>query len=223
MKLLLDLLPLLVFFGVFRVAKWLPQATVALVTGWTGPIDVPAGQLEELCAFILATASTIVATVAQIGWLLLKRHPVKPAVWLSAAVVLIFGGLTIWFHNEWFLKWKPSILYWIFAAILLGGRWLWGRNLLGSLLSQEMEVELPPAAQDALLYAWSGFFVALGVANLYIAYHWSTESWINFKTFGAMSMVLAFSVATGLLVVRYLPQEAHAPDGAADSGKADPK
>jgi intracellular septation protein len=204
-KILLDLLPLLVFFGVFRVARWTPQASTALVTGWVGALDGTPDQQAELCAFILATVSTIFATVGQISVLLARRQAIKPAVWISAAVVLVFGGLTIWFHNEWFLKWKPSILYWIFALVLLGGKWLLRRNFLGSLITQEMELTLPARVEDNILYAWSAFFVALGAFNLFVAYRWSTESWVNFKTFGAMGLILAFSVGTGVFLARYLP------------------
>jgi intracellular septation protein len=208
-KLLLDLLPIFVFFGAFRVAKWLPQASVALVGGWVGVMDGTAEQQIEMAAVILATLSAIGATAVQIAWLLARRHPIKPSVWISAALIIVFGGLTIWLHNEWFIKWKPSILYWIFAAVLLGGKWIWRRNLLNSLLSQEFE--LPAPAWDRLLYAWSGFFLALGALNLYVAYQWSTDAWVNFKTFGAMGLTLAFSIGTGLFVVRYLPPESGGP------------
>jgi intracellular septation protein len=213
-KLLLDLLPVVVFFGVFRLAKWLPLASVALVSAWFGAIGGEPAQQAELAAVILASLSAIAATAIQVGWLLARRLPVKPAVWISAVLVVVFGGLTIWLHNEWFIKWKPSILYWSFGAILLGGKWIWNRNLLGSLLSQELE--LPAAAWDTLLFAWSVFFLVLGAANLYVAYAWSTESWVNFKTFGAMGLTLVFSIATGWYVTRNLPVPApvaNKPDG----------
>ncbi len=202
MKLLFDLLPVVVFFGAFRIAKSLPDATLGLVTAWFGAVTAPAELQGELCAIILASASAIVATVLQVGWLLARRRRIKPAVWISAAVVIVFGGLTVWLHNEWFIKWKPSILYWIFAAMLLGGKLIWRRNLLGSLLSEELQ--LPDAVWDRLLYAWVAFFVLLGGANLAAAYAWSTTSWVNFKTFGLLGLTLAFSLATGLYMARYL-------------------
>jgi intracellular septation protein len=209
LKLLLDLLPVVVFFGAFRIAKSLPEATMALVTAWFGALAGPADMQSELAAVILASASAIVATVLQVGWLLVRRRPIKAAVWISAAVVIVFGGLTVWLHNEWFIKWKPSILYWIFALMLLGGKLIWRRNLLGSLLSQELQ--LPAAVWDRLLYAWVAFFLLLGGANLAVAYSWSTSSWVNFKTFGLLGLTLAFSLATALYMTRYIVPEAEAP------------
>ncbi len=206
MKLLLDLLPVLVFFGAFEVARSRPETSLALVTGLFGTLAGTPELQRELATVILATLASILSTVLQVGWLLARRQPIKPAVWISAVLVLVFGGLTVWLHNEWFIKWKPTVLYWIFGLLLLGGKLIWRRNLLGSLLSQELE--LPPQAWDRLLYAWSAFFLTLGAVNLYVAYNWSTSAWVNFKTFGAMGLTLAFSIGTGIMVARHLPETA---------------
>lgn len=202
MKLLFDLLPVVVFFGVFRLAKSLPDATIALVTACVGAVGGPPEQQVEVSAVIVASASAIIVTALHVGSLLLRRLPVKPAVWISAVLIVIFGGLTIWLHNEWFIKWKPSILYWIFAAVLAGGKWIWDRNLLGALLSGELE--LPQLVWDRLLVAWTIFFLLLGAANLFVAYTWSTDSWVNFKTFGLLGSTLAFSILSGIYMARYL-------------------
>jgi intracellular septation protein len=207
-KLLLDLLPVVVFFGAFRLAKSLPEASVALVAGWFGAVGGAPDQQVELSAVILATLSAIAATAIQISWLMLRRLPIKPAVWISAVLIVVFGCLTVWLHNEWFIKWKPSILYWIFAAVLTGGKWIWHRNLLGALLSGELD--LPPAVWDRLLVAWTIFFVALGAANLVVAYAWSTDAWVNFKTFGLLGLTLGFSILTGLYMARFLKPESDA-------------
>lgn len=202
MKLLYDLLSLIVFFAAFRLAKAFPDATVGAVTSLVGPLDGARDLQVELAAVIVATLCAIVAAVVQIGWLLARRQSVKPALWLSAALIVVFGGLTVLLRNEWFIKLKPSILYWIFAALLLGGRLVWRRNLLGALLSEELD--LPGPVWDRLLYAWSVFFVLLGCTNLAVAYVLSTDAWVNFKTFGLMGLTLAFSVASALYMARYL-------------------
>ena len=205
MKLLFDLLPVVVFFVAFRVAKSLPDASVALVGAWVGALDGAPGQQVEVSAVIVASISAIAATILQISWLLGRRQPVKPAVWISAVLIVIFGGLTVWLHNEWFIKWKPSILYWIFAAMLAAGKWIWDRNLLGMLLSGELD--LPQLVWDRLLLAWTVFFLLLGAANLFVAYTWSTDSWVNFKTFGLLGSTLGFSILSGLYMARYLNSE----------------
>jgi len=204
-KLLLDLLPIFVFFGAFRLAKSMPEATVALVAAWFGTLGGAPDQQVELSSVIVASLSAIGATAVQISWLLARRLPIKPAVWISAFLIVVFGGLTVWLHNEWFIKWKPSILYWVFAAVLAGGKWIWRRNLLGALLSGELD--LPPVIWDRLLVAWTAFFLALGAANLFVAYSWSTDVWVNFKTFGLLGLTLGFSILTGIYMARYLKPE----------------
>jgi intracellular septation protein len=201
-KLLLDLLPVIVFFGAIRVAKGWPEATIALVTTWLGAIEGTTADQLDLASLILASLCGILFSVGQIGFLLSRKLPVAPPVWISAGLIVVFGGLTVWLHNAWFIKWKPSILYWIFALILLAGRWIWKRNLLGALLSQELE--LPPLVWDRLMYAWAAFFLFLGTANIAVAYAWSTDVWVNFKTFGLVGLTLVFSAFTGLYIARYL-------------------
>jgi intracellular septation protein len=204
-RLLLDLLPVVVFFGAFKIARSFPDATTALVITYFGSLEGAPDQQMELSAVIVASLSAIAATAIQITWLLLRRMPVKPSVWISAGLIVVFGGLTVWLHNEWFIKWKPSILYWIFAMVLAGGKWIWNRNLLGSLLSNEFNV--PDAVWDRLLVAWTLFFLGLGAANLAVAYTWSTEAWVNFKTFGLFGLTLGFSLLTAVYMTRHLPSE----------------
>ena len=202
MKLLFDLLPVFIFFGAVRVAKYWPDATVALVTGWLGTLGGSGDEQLDLAALIVASLCGIVASVAQIVYLLARKMPIKPPVWISAVLIVIFGGLTIWLHNAWFIKWKPSILYWVFAVMLLGGRWIWKRNLLGALLSEELN--LPAPVWDRLMYAWAAFFLVLGAANILVAYSWSTDAWVNFKSFGLLGLTLLFSIASGFYMSRYL-------------------
>jgi intracellular septation protein len=204
LKILFDLFPVIAFFLVYRLGKSFPEQTAAVVTGGLGALAV-ATDVPDLAAIVVATAVAIVATLLQVGWLLVRRQPIKPMLWLSAVLIVTFGGLTIWLQNEWFIKWKPSLLYWSFAAVLLGGQWLFRRNLLGALLGSELK--LPNEVWDRLSYAWAAFFVFLGAANLYVAYHFSTERWVDFKTFGLLGLTLVFSLATGYYMARHLHEE----------------
>ena len=203
MKLLLDLLPVVVFFTVFRIAKASPQTSQAWATAVLGSVPAAAGcAASDIVPVLLATACAIVATVIQISWLLLRRAPVSASVWLSGALIVVFGGLTVWLQNEWFIKWKPTLLYWAFAATLGAGQWIWKRNLLGVLFSGELQ--LPQVAWDRLLVAWVAFFCLLGMLNLIVAYQFSTEAWVNFKTFGLLGLTFAYSISTGIYVARYM-------------------
>jgi len=202
LKILLDLLPVVVFFVVFRLAKAAPHAAHAWAGALLGSVPVAADAASDIVPVILATACAIVATLIQVSWLLLRRATVTASVWLSAVLIVVFGGLTVWLHNEWFIKWKPTLLYWAFAAVLGGGHWIWKRNLLGALFSSELQ--LPQAAWDRLLIAWAAFFLVLGCVNLVVAYQFSTETWVNFKTFGLLGLTFVYSITTGIYVARHL-------------------
>lgn len=200
-KIILDLLPVIVFFGAYWVAKHSPQLTQAWVTPLIGPVSVTAAG-ADLGAMVFATLCCMAATLVQIGWLLARRARVPPAVWISAGLVLVMGGLTVWFKNDGFIKWKPTLLYWAFAATLAAGQWILRKNLLGALFSNELE--LPPAVWDRLSVAWMIFFASLGALNLVVAYHFSNDLWVTFKAFGTLGLTLAFSVCTAFYVVRYV-------------------
>jgi intracellular septation protein len=200
-KLVLDLLPVIVFFGAFRLARSFPALQSGLEAVF-GPLPAASGAAADLGPIIVATACAMVAIVVQIAWMKLRRMKVSGSVWLSAALITILGGLTLWLRNEWFIKWKPTILYWTFALVLSAGQWIWKRNLLGALFSSE--IDLPEPAWRRLLIAWVAFFVAVGAANLLVAYRLSTDAWVNFKTFGILGLTFAFAIPTGWYVARHL-------------------
>jgi intracellular septation protein len=202
LKILLDLLPVVVFFAAFRLARAAPDVAHGWAVAVLGSVPVAANAASDIVPVLVATTCAIVATVIQVGWLLLRRAKVNASVWLSAALIVVFGGLTVWLRNEWFIKWKPTLLYWAFAAVLAGGQWIWKRNLLGVLFSSELQ--LPQVAWDRLLFAWAAFFLVLGGLNLVVAYQFSTEAWVNFKTFGLLGLTFAYSISTGIYVARHL-------------------
>ncbi|HUD26690.1 MAG TPA: septation protein A [Burkholderiaceae bacterium] len=207
MKILLDLLPVVVFFTVFRIARASPHAAQAWATAILGSMPAAGEAVSDIVPVILATACAIVATVIQVGWLLIRRAKVSVSVWLSLVLIMVFGGLTVWLHNEWFIKWKPTLLYWAFAAVLAGGQWIWKRNLLGVLFSRELQ--LPQVTWDRLLVAWAAFFLVLGGLNLFVAYQFSTAAWVDFKTFGLLGLTLAYSVSTAVYVARHLKESSN--------------
>lgn len=205
-KFLFDLFPVILFFVAFKVAGTSPDASLALAQTWLSPLvadgAVPAGQAPIL----LATAVAIIASLVQVGWLLARGLKVEPMLWISVAVILLFGGATIWLHDETFIKWKPSILYWLFAAILAGGRLLAGRNFIRTLLGAQLV--LPDAVWERLLWVWIVFFTAIGGANIAVAYSVPTETWVNFKLFGLMGLTFAFMLGVGLWLSRHMKEQA---------------
>ncbi|MBN2691803.1 MAG: septation protein A [Burkholderiaceae bacterium] len=179
MKLLFDFFPIILFFIVFKLA-----------------------------GIYAATAVTIVATFAQIGWVWFKHRKVEPMLWMSLGVVVVFGGATLIFHNDTFIKWKPTVLYWLFAAILSSAQLLQGKNLMRSLMGKQMQ--LPDAIWTKVNWSWVAFFVLMGVLNIAIAYHFSTDLWVDFKLFGSLILTLVFVIGQSLLLSRHMKLDENA-------------
>jgi len=117
----------------------------------------------------------------------------------------VLGGLTVWLKSETFIKWKPTGLYWAMGLSILVSQYLFGRNLLKVMLGQQLT--LPDPVWLRLAWAWIGFFAAMGLINLWVAYNFSTDTWVNFKLFGGIGLMLLFTLAQGLYISRHLPEE----------------
>jgi intracellular septation protein len=149
----------------------------------------------------VATAVAIGATFVQVGWLKFRGKRVEPMLWASLAIIAVFGGATLALQDETFIKWKPTVLYWLFGAVLAGAG-LFGRNLIRAMLSEQ--VQLPGPVWARLNWSWIGFFVVMGALNLYVAYNFSTDQWVNFKLFGGMGLMLLFVLAQAVVLARYV-------------------
>jgi intracellular septation protein len=123
-------------------------------------------------------------------------------LWVSLGVITIFGGATLLFGNPTFIKWKPTVLYWLFAAILATGALVFRKNLVRSIM--EKQVSLPDPVWNRLLASWIGFFAAMGALNLYVAYNYSLDAWVNFKLFGGMGLMFVFVLLQGLMLARHV-------------------
>lgn len=208
MKLLLDFLPLLLFFATFKYADGQPEQAAAFATEHLGFI-VSGGVVDAAVApVLLATVVVMAATIAQVLFLKLTRRKVDLMLWVSLALVVVMGAATIYFHSETFIKWKPTLLYWAFALAFLISHVALGKNLLRKMLGAELK--LPDAVWNRLNWAWVLFFAAMGVVNLYVAYEYSTAAWANFKAFGSTGLILLFTLGQGLYMSRHLPDPAEA-------------
>lgn len=151
-----------------------------------------------------ATAVAIVATLIQIAWAKLRHGKVEGALIASGAIIVVFGGATLLLHDESFIKWKPTVLYWLFAAVLFASNAWFGKNLIRSLM--EKQIAMPPAIWNKLNLAWAAFFAVLGCINLYVAFSFSTDIWVDFKLFGTMGLMLAFVIGQSLMLNKYMTE-----------------
>jgi len=204
MKLLFDLFPVILFFAVFKFAGAQPDAAQALAAQYLMFLVADGEITAKQAPILLATAVAILATLGQVLWLLLRRRHVDTMLWVSLVIIVVFGGATIYFHDEMFIKWKPTVLYWCFALALLGAQLLMRKNLIRSLMGKQMS--LPDLVWDKLNLAWSTFFAAMGALNLYIAFNFPLELWVNFKMFGFIALMIAFVIAQTVYLSRYLKE-----------------
>jgi intracellular septation protein len=202
MKFLFDFLPILLFFGIFKWGQGSPEAAQALADNYLGAIVAGGAVTTGQAPILLATAVAIIASFGQIGFLLARRRKVEPMMWISLAIIVVFGGATIYFNNETFIKWKPTVLYWCFAGTLLLALGAFKKNLIRAAMGKQ--ITLPDAVWDRLNLAWIGFFIAMGVINLYVAFTFSTETWVDFKTFGLMGMMFVFIIGQTFYLSKYI-------------------
>src|SRR5438477_2032030 len=158
----------------------------------------------QIWDIFVATAVAIAASILQVGWLLVRRRKVQPMLWASLAIIVVFGGLTLYLRDKTFILWKPTVLYWLFGTVLAGGALL-GRNLIRSLLADQMR--LPERIWARLNWSWVCFFAFMGVANLYVAFNYSEKIWATFKLFGGMGLMLLFVVVQSLVLAKYMHDE----------------
>ena len=158
----------------------------------------------QIWDIFVATAVAIAATVVQVGWLLARKKKVPPMLWASLALIVVFGGLTLYLRDKTFILWKPTVLYWMFGAVLAGAALL-GRNLIRAILGEQMQ--LPERVWARLNWAWVAFFGAMGVLNLYVAFNYSEKIWATFKLFGGMGLMFLFVIVQSLVLARYVQDE----------------
>jgi len=201
MKLLFDFLPIVLFFVVFKVAEGRPDAAAAFATEHFGSLVAGGVVAAGVAPVLLATLVVIAASFAQIGWLLLRGRKVDTMLWVSLALVTVLGGATVWFQNETFIKWKPSILYWVMGTAFWLSQALFGKNLLRLLMGEQLQV--PAHVWRTLNLMWIAFFAFMGLLNLYVAYSFPTDIWVDFKLFGSIGLMLLFPLAQGVYLSRH--------------------
>ncbi len=198
-KFLFDLFPIILFFIAYKIGSSNPEAAQTVLSTF-GLHAAPGGKP----GIFLATLVAIVATFVQVGWIKLRGLKVDLMLWVSLFIITVFGGATLWLQDENFIKWKPTVLYWIFACAIFGAA-TFGKNLIRSITSKQME--LPDAAWRLMNLSWGAFFAFMGIANLYVAFNYSTDNWVSFKLYGTIGLMLVFVVIQSLMLAKYVDKE----------------
>jgi intracellular septation protein len=159
----------------------------------------------KLADIYVATGVLIAAALVQVTIQWVRHRRVSPMLLVSAVLVLIFGGLTLLIHDDEFIKWKPTILNWLFAAAFLGSQFLGEQPLVQRMLSSSLTLERP--VWNRLNLMWSVFFAIMGAANLYVARTFDQNTWVNFKLFGMLGLTVLFVLIQGVWLSSKLPSE----------------
>ena len=176
MKLLLDFFPIILFFVAYKV--------------W---------------GIYAATGVAIAATVVQLAYMRIKTGKTEPMQWVSLAIIVVFGGATLLAHNEDFIKWKPTVLYWVMGTVLLIGQLVFNKNFIRTLMGTQ--IQLPDPVWKNLNWGWTGFFAVMGALNLWVAFNFDTDTWVNFKLFGGMGLMIVFVIAQAIYLSRHVKEE----------------
>jgi intracellular septation protein len=206
MKFLFDLFPVILFFAMFKWGEGHSAEAQSIVSQYLSGAASGGVVSATQAPILLATAVAIIATIGQIAYLLARGKKVDPMLWVSLLIIGFFGGATIYFHNETFIKWKPTVLYWCFGSALFISQAFLKKNLIRKMMEQQ--VKLPDMVWHRLSLAWSAFFFVMGCINLYVAFNFPTATWVNFKLFGGLGLMFAFVIAQSMFLSKYMKDSA---------------
>ena len=177
MKLLVDFLPIVIFFVVYKMTNDL----------------------------ILATAILIPATMLQMGYTWLTTKKIEKMQLVTLIMVVVLGGLTVALQDGQFIKWKPTIVNWLFGLAFLGSQFIGKKPVVQRLM--EKGIQLPSRIWRQLNFAWFVFFAVMGSLNLYVAFNFSEATWVDFKLFGMLGLTFVFILAQGIYMSRFMPKD----------------
>ena len=156
----------------------------------------------KLWGIYVATAVTMGASILQVSAYWLMHRKFEKVHLVTMALILVLGGATLFFHKTIFIKWKPSIIYWLFSVLLIGSHFFGKLTLIHRLIGDK--IKLPQKVWARINFSWGLFFLFMGFLNLYVLYHYSTSSWVNFKLFGTLALTIVFIIAQVLYMSRHM-------------------
>jgi intracellular septation protein len=177
MKFLFDLFPIILFFIAFKLAD-----------------------------IYTATIIAMVATIAQILWVYYRHRKIDAMQWVSLVMIVVFGSLTIFLHDKTFIQLKPTALYWLFSGTLFVSAQFFQKNWIQVLMGKQITLKESSARAiwQRLNWMWATFFFCMGALNLYVAFQYSEEAWVNFKLFGSTGLLVLFVILQGVWLSRHM-------------------
>ena len=185
MKFLFDLFPLILFFGAFK-----------------------------LYGIYAATLAAIIGSILQVGVYWIKTRTFEKMHVITLVIIVVMGGLTLFLKDDRFIKWKPTMLYWIFSVIILGSQFIGKSTVMEKLMGQQ--ISMPKSIWSKVNLSWGLFFLIVGLLNVYVAFYYGgsemteqarTDLWVNFKVFGLMALTLVFGIIQALMIAKYITPE----------------
>jgi intracellular septation protein len=173
MKFLADFFPILLFFVAYK---------------WAG--------------IYIATGVAIGVAFLQLSYTGLRYRRVENMQVITLVLLVVLGGATLWLHNELFIKWKPTVINWLFGLVFLASEFVGKKLFIQRLMNNQ--VELPQAVWVRLNRSWVFFFMLMGLANLYVVYHFSTDIWVNFKLFGMLGLTIVFVILQAVYLAKHV-------------------
>ncbi len=152
----------------------------------------------------VATAVVIVATFFQVLFSWFKHHKVETMQWVTLGLMVVMGGATLYLQDEQFIKWKLTIIEWLFGAVLLGSHFMGKKTIMEKMMGANLE--LPKKIWRILNAVWAFFFIGVGAVNIYVMFHYNTEDWVYFKTFGVPALMAVFIVVQMVFLYKYMPE-----------------
>lgn len=200
MKFFFDLFPVILFFAVFYLY---PGQVPADQTFCLASLCIPGGKEGAIYA---ATLVAIVASMLQVASLGLRGQKIETMHWITLGMLIVLGGLTLFFQDERFIKWKPTLVNWALALLFLGSQWFTAKPFVQRMMEAQVRLD-DDAVWRMLNYSWVAFFFLLGVVNLWVAFTFSTEFWVNFKLFGLLGLTLLFVFGQAFFLSQHIVEE----------------
>ncbi|OQK18032.1 septation protein A [Methyloprofundus sedimenti] len=151
----------------------------------------------------VATAVVIAATFVQVGYNWFRHRKVETMQWVTLGLMVVMGGATLYLQDEQFIKWKLTIIEWLFGIVILGSHFIGKKTIIEKMMGGN--IELPNKIWSILNFVWALFFISVGCINIYVMFNYDTETWVEFKTFGVPALMSVFILLQVIFMYRFMP------------------